>query len=751
MADIAGEGTFETRKDAGQGGAGAVRLWLSALKLAGKDEKDYHERAEAAIKRYRDEQKENRKVGFNILYSSVQTQGPAIYNSTPEPDVRRRFNDEDPVGKIAAQIFERALSHCMDEYDFDNAMESVVHDSLLPGRGTAIVVYDPKVDGDSVSYEGVRLEHVQWDDFRHGPGKKWEDVPWIAIRYRITRNAAKNLNPKIGATINLDHIEKDADADEKDPSDIFKRLTVWKIWDKARREIVFIAPSYKEDVFAKQEDILGLKDFFPMPRPMQDILDSSSLIPLVPFEMYKDQAEELDRITRRIGRLINCLRWRGIRPAQLEEFDLLKDAEDGDLVPSQSFDTALMTQGATADKAIWLMPIDRLIEVIRELVVQREQIKQVVFEISGLADIMRGETNPNETLGAQQIKAQWGSLRMQRRQREAQRFVRDVLRIKAEIIGEHFSTDTLEMISGIHLPSAEEKQQAEAALQQAQMMGQQPPEQLMNMASMPSWDEVKALMSSDALRSFRVDIETDSTIQADQTRAQQNISQFIEGLAAFGQAVGPAVQAGIMPTDIVADLLSGFARNFKLGKQASDAIDRLGKQPPQPQKPDPEMEKAKLQQAEQAQKQQEQAHKQQMETEESARKTAQQQADMKLAETKTQNDYQAKLYQISRDAELKQAAAEFEQSLKQRQQDMSEEGAKNEFIASQGGALIPALQDIMMMVQKIGAAADSALEEVQALKEEAAAPVEIQRIVENGKTVGAIRRQNGKETRISIQ
>lgn len=584
---MAEESTFETRRDAGEGGEGAFRLWKTALDLAEKDEKDWRKRAQDAIDRFRDE-KDRKGHRYNILYSSVQTAEPAMYNSTPVPDIRRRFGDEDPVGKAGAEVLERALSHSVEEYDFDSTMEAVVHDSLLPGRGVAVVVYDPVVGDGGVDYESVRCEHVQWDDFRHGPGKKWSDVPWIAVRYRITREEATALNAKIGPTVTLDYCEQQ----EENPNqvhDVFKRLTVWKIWDKAKQEILFLAPSYKDGLFAKEKDLLGLKGFFPTPKPLCDILETNSLVPLVPYDMYRDQAEELDRVTRRITVLVNALRWRGIRPAQIEELDRLKDAEDGELVPSQSLD-ALAMSGGDPDKAIWLMPIDKLIQVVRELVIQREAIKNVVFEISGLADIMRGETDPNETLGAQQIKAQWGSMRMQRRQREVQRYARDLLRLKAEIIGEHFSTETLAMITGVRLPTLEQKMQARMAAQQAQMTGQPvPPNPAL---TQPTWEEVKQVISSDAMRSYRIDIETDSTIQADQTRAQQSMATFVEGLAAFGQAVGPAVQSGVMPMDVVTDLLASFARNFRLGKQAEDALDRLSKMPP-PQKADPEAERMK--------------------------------------------------------------------------------------------------------------------------------------------------------------
>ena len=761
MADTDGAaGTYETRKDAGDGGPGVWRLWKQALDLATDHEKDWRKKAKAAVERYRDE-KERKGARFNILYSSIQTQEPAVYNSTPKPDVRRRFNDKDPVGKLAAQAFERALSHCLDEYDFDCPMEATVHDSLLTGRGVPMVVYNPVMDGEALAYETTTVEHVQWDDFRHGPAKEWKDVPWLAVRYRITRDEAKELNPKAGATVTLDYVEPDADKerDGKNVPDIFKRLTVWKIWDKAKRETVFLAESYKEDLFAREPDQLRLKDFFPFPRPLYDISDSSSLVPLVPYEMYRDQAEELDRITKRIHSLVNVLKWRGIRPAQLVELDALKDAEDGELIPSESANSWLQAVGAM-DKAIWLMPIDKLIIVIRELVEQRETVKQVVFEISGLADIMRGETDPNETLGAQQIKAQWGSMRMQRRQREVQRIARDLMRIKAEIIGEQYSAETLAAITGIQLPSPEDKIAAQAQAGMLSEQGEEVPQELQAALATPTWPEVKDVMASDALRSFRVDIESDSTIQADLTRAQQNMSQFVEGLAAFGTAMGPLVEGGAIPLDAAADILSAFARNFKLGRQAEDALDRLAEEAPQQQpKPDPEAMKAEAEnrrmERELAMKEGQAAQDVQKDQAQMALEREKAQASLALEREKLQADIALKRSQLAADVSLKRATAQADIGVKREagQQGMDLEREKLEGSADGKAAktLQKTLADVAKAAQQAAEAAKMAVEKVRQIEADLEAPrvISVQRV--NGKVTGGTIKTGGRDIPVTIQ
>jgi len=110
----------------------------------------------------------------------------------------------------------------------------------------------------------------------------------------------------------------------------------------------------------------------------------------------------------------------------------------------------------------------------------------------------------------------------------------------------------------------------------------------MAMMDQPTVEEVERIIRSDVLRCYRIDIETDSTVRADVSRQQENVSQFVQGFAAFVTAIGPAVEARVMPLDVATDLLTGFARIFKLGRQAEDALERLGKQAKEPRQPAPD-------------------------------------------------------------------------------------------------------------------------------------------------------------------
>ena len=586
-------GTLETPADAGKGGAGLVSLWLDAIALADREEKTWRERGEQVIRIYRDDESAGvtteaaGRRKFNILYSNTETIAPAVYNSTPVPDVRRRFRDPDPVGRVAAQVLERCLSYSIDVYGFDARMEAAVKDTLLPGRGVVRVRYEPEIGEDgTITREVVRCDAVEWKSFRRGPARFWDDVPWVAFEHFLTRGEFEKINKRIGATIDLDCTvddRRDQSGRDHPPPDMFKRGRCWEVWDKEAKKVLFIAPAYKEGPVAELDDPLNLRGFFPVPRPLYAVETPGNLIPIPVYRSYQGLAEDLEEVSRRIAALTRALKWRGayLDPMMGNFLSQFEDLEDGGMIPLENPAAAL--QGDLS-KAFWFQPVEVLVNVLARLYESREQIKQAIYEITGISDIVRGASSAAETATAQQIKTQWGALRIQKMQREVQRFACDLLGMMAEIIAERFQPQAIMEMAGMSLPT-------QAQLAMAQQAGQQVPPDTVTV------EKVIELLRNETLRDYRVDIETDSTIRADLSRDQQNIAQFVQGFGTFIQSVGPAVQAGFMPMPAAATLLKAFSRSFKLGRDAEDAIEDLGEVEP-PQQPDPaQAEAAKAQAA----------------------------------------------------------------------------------------------------------------------------------------------------------
>jgi hypothetical protein len=704
MSDSASE-AYEDREDAGEDDAGLARLWLDSITLARKNEEAWRKAAGEARDRYRGDKENQQGKKFNILYANTQITLPAIYNSTPIPDVRRRFGDADAIGKVAAQVLERSLSYSFDAYDFGGNMRSTVFDSVLAGRGVWRVRYEPSFEeteeeqqeeaeeyaeeaaqpaAPRIVFQKVCLEHVNWQDFIIGPGRKWEEVPWIGFEHRLTRDELEDRFGDLGATMPLDIITDDARARNSDPRDVpdvFKRGTVYEIWDKEEREVLFVAPSLPSKILKRVDDPLGLQDFWPTPRPIYDVVDSGSLVPVVPYSLYKDQAEELDHVTRRIDKLVEQCRYRGLRAADIAEFESLAKARDGEFI---AVENAMQFADRGLDKAIWHAPLETLVSVIVQLMQHREALKATIYEITGLSDIVRGASVASETATAQQIKAQFGSIRIQDRQAEVQRMARDAVRLMAELIGEKFEPETLGLMTGVDLPQAQQKLMAQQAAMMAQQAGQPVPPEIEQVLSVPSWDEVLQVLRSDAMRGYRVDIETDSTVQADVARLKTNAAEFVQGFGGFIQAVGPAVQAGAMPMDVVADLLTAFARNFKLGRQAEDALERMGKiaAQPAPQQDQGATAEAQAKKAETQAKAQADAQKLAMETQNADRDFALKQRELDLKEREAAFNEALQVQQL-KDAEMARTEARKDALLPEREALVqSNEGALTQLAAA---------------------------------------------------------------------
>jgi len=320
---------------------------------------------------------------------------------------------------------------------------------------------------------------------------------------------------------------------------------------------------------------------------------------------YEEQAKELNRITVRINKIISALKVRGFYDSTLEGIEKVLSAEDNTLIPAEN--VAAMQQGQTLDKAIWLMPLQELITVLQQLYVQRQQIKQVIYEITGISDILRGASQASETATAQNIKNQWGTLRLKRMQKLVMRFVRDSLRIMGEIAMTKLSQETIAGMTGLQYPTAEQKQQAQAQLQQLQMQAQytqQPPnpqqvQPLMSTAKAFSWEEILGLLQDDLQRSYNIDIETNSTVDAEATEDKANMGEFLNAVAQFLNGVGPMVQQGILPFDAAKSILLAVTRRYRFGTDVEDQIAQM-QAPKPPEDPKAGQAKAKMQQDAQA-------------------------------------------------------------------------------------------------------------------------------------------------------
>ena len=484
---------------------------------------------------------------------------------------------------MAAEVLQRSLAYATDAYDCDAVLSACNEDFVLPGFAVAWVRYRPYFatqDGiETLAYQEVADEYVSWDSFTMSRTRQWERVWWVAkyedlSREEIETTFGKAMAEKVKMTRGADGatLKEGNEADDE-----LKSARVWEVWCKRDRSRLFVAEGNDFFVRAPEEDPLKLEAFFPCPRPLWAISTTSTMVPVPEYLMYQDQALELDDLTERIDVLTSALRRRGVYDAENQETlqSLASSATDNDFKPVKNWQ-ALMDKGGLSN-IIAELPIEGLAKIIVMLYEARDRTKQVIYEVTGIADIVRGQSDPRETLGAQKIKGQWAGMRVNTRRDKFAKFARDLLRLKAEIIAEKFRPEEFEQMSGIKLfGTVQEKQQMQQAAQMAQQQGQPVPPEIAEKLKQPTWEEVTAILRNDKLRGFRIDIETDSTVQPNADEEKQRRVELITGITGFLGQAGPLVAQGVMPAGLAKELLQFTVRGFQVGSQVEQALDELG-------------------------------------------------------------------------------------------------------------------------------------------------------------------------------
>jgi len=541
-----------------------VKYWFDEIRASLKRDKQFRKTGKRVFEIYDGCEKQD--VPFNILYSNTDTLLPALYSNTPRPVVQRRFKNDDPVGKAASDASIRMLEYLFDTnvegYEsFDDALSSVTLDALLPGRGVTRVVFDAEVsEGDYVAKENVCVDSVVWDRILFGYARKWSKVPWIAFEEFIDKDEAKRLfGNEIAAKLSFTTGEKSEDSrDERheplddDSQGGIKTVCIYQIWDKTNRKVRWICEQYKDDFLKVDDDPLELSGFYPIPKPLQFIEKSHNLTPTAPYTLYETQAEELNVITRRIGLLANAIKAKGIYDGELgDDIRNLLEGDDNEFIAAEK-GSSLVAQGGFRN-AIWFMPLDVMMTVLQNLYSSRSECKSTIYEITGISDILRGATDPNETFGAQNIKSQWGTMRLKRSQKAVQVYARDLSRIMLEIAVTKFDASTWASIT--QLPYSPE-----------------------------DWAQVLGMLKDDMQRAYRVDIETNSTILPEAAEDQKQIFEAMQALGQYLQGVTPLVQNGSLPFEAAKAMMMTVVRRFRFGNEIEDQINSM-QAPPSPQPP----------------------------------------------------------------------------------------------------------------------------------------------------------------------
>jgi hypothetical protein len=599
-----------------------IQKYLNIIAQYDNEFKKWEGRTQKIVKRYRDDnrsQNTNETAKFNILWSNVQTLIPAVYARLPKASVSRRYGDNDPVGRVASQLIERALDFEIEHYsDFRSAMRNAVEDRFLGGRGVAWVRYEPHVvaqdmpedgyqvtedvdketgvgnggdtlDGsagmeaesqEEIEYECAPTDYVHWKDFGHSVARTWEEVTQVWRWVYMTREALiDRFGEDVGSKIPLDagpESNKQYGQNNRD----FTRAKICELWDLETEKVYWFSKTSGR-IIDERDDPLGLENFFPCAKPLYATMTSDTLVPVADFVLYQDQAQELDILTDRIDGLVKALRVRGVYDASQPALQrLLTEGDNNTLIPVDKW-MGFSEKGGLKG-SIDILPIDQIANALIQCYRARDEIKGQIYEITGISDIVRGQTAASETATAQQIKGQYAGLRLRNMQEDVALFATALIQLKAQIICSKFQPQTILAYSAADQMSDADKQLV--------------PEALM-------------LIKDKVLRTFRIEVAADSLVQIDENQNKRDRVEFLQAMGGFLNQALPMGQQAPELVPMLVDMVKFGMSAYKQATPIEGTIDQAMEQlkqkqaqaSQQPPPPDPEMLKMQAdQQREQA-------------------------------------------------------------------------------------------------------------------------------------------------------
>jgi len=634
--------------------------WHDQIETAIKIFDKWEKRGLKVVKRYRDERDaiEMPRMKFNILWSNIQVLFPALYGRQAKPEVSRRYMDQDPVGRLASTMLERVMEYETTQFgDFDAAMSGAVQDRLLPGRGTAWIRYEPVIVNDRPDDDGVLdeteesqvyntvedpteridaahspIDYVYWSDFLHSPARTWDEVWWVARAVYMTKDEGVERFGDIFKNVSL--TSSNTDMDGKNPltakMTYDKKAMVYEIWNKRTGKVCWIAKGYPQ-ALDERDDPLELEEFFPCPKPLMATTTTGTMIPVPDYCEYEDQAQELDNLTQRIYLLTKACKAVGVFNAEFKELArMFSEGVDNKLFPVTGW--AAMSEKGGLKGAIDMMDTSQIIVTLRELYAAREQVKQSIYEIMGISDILRGSSKAQETLGAQQLKANFGSLRLKSSQGDVARFATDIFKLKAQVICKFYPPELIVEMSGVmNTPDGQDPQRLQAALE---------------------------MLSNSTIRDFHIAVEADSLAQIDEQAEKQGAQEAIQAIGLFLREAIPMISQAPETLPMASEMLLFLVRRFRAGRGLESAVERAMKalqdkadQAAQQQPgPPPEMLQMQAEQQAEQMRMQAQAQSEQMKM----------QADAQLAQAQAQLEMQMHQAKVQAEMQLAQMKADFE-------------------------------------------------------------------------------------------
>jgi hypothetical protein len=568
MADAASS-QVQNLADFGTTPKDVASRWKAEIKFAMKQRDSFMKEAEKLERRYINrDARSTRYSKFAVFWSNVEILKPAVYARAPKLEVSRRHDDDDAVARTAARILQRAGNFDIEHYrDFHDSLDPACTEYLTVGQGTVWLRFEAQVGDETIQIspnlapspfptikgERAPCDLVSWDHFLCSTARTWEEVRWVGRCVLYTQDeGSKRFDAalkKHGVTFKDVPLVKFGgetrnNEDKETNEDFLQRAVVWELWDKDTGMVYWINREFDYPL-DMMKDPLRLTNFFPCPKPLLATLRPRSMVPKADYLFYQDQAQELNEVTAKLAALTDALQVIGIYDgSQAELQDLLKPNMSNRMVPVRSWAALADKGGLKGVVDFW--PLDRIIETITALEQRRGVLLQLIYEITGISDIIRGATNANETLGAQQIKSKFAGLRLETRKGKAAEFAASAAAIKIEIMVRHFRVETIARLAAV------------------EQMGEDP--QLIAAAF--------ELIKNEPEFCYRVEASVDTMVQIDMDGEKQEKMEFLGAVSNFIREATQAAQQQPAMAPLFMEMLKFGVRGFRVGRSLESKIDQ---------------------------------------------------------------------------------------------------------------------------------------------------------------------------------
>ena len=399
------------------------------------------------------------------------------------------------------------------------------------------------IDGEPVETlidERCVVDYIHWTDLLFEPARTWAEVRKVARKTHITK---KEFKEKFGEDAYVNYRNAQEAAQEDAEKEINKgRICVYEVWCKDSNKVYWLAEGHNE-VLKEDEPYLTFDEFFPCPEPLFATL-TTGLIPRPDICFYQDQQETLNQLCQKAQDIARYIKVLSISSSENPELDNILRKPNGTHIQLSNFQMYLQQGGVkTALEVLSMADHAAILRVLHEAM---EQEKQQIYDITGISDIVRGTSRASETLGAQQIKTQYAMSRISDRQRKVAKFCRDVVALIAQVIKNHFQSQTMIKMAGVsNDPEIEE------------YLG-----------------GVIDLLRNDTQSDYRIDIETDSTTFADQEAAKQSAIDLTNALGNLFNVLLPHAQAIPQLMPVINEITLYTTSQFEAGREIRGKLEK---------------------------------------------------------------------------------------------------------------------------------------------------------------------------------